>query len=461
MNRQSTRKGAVRVRAKTTKLVILVLFFWAFTTSAHASDAYDFLQKGISARPAAMGNAFVAVSDHADSVYWNPASLALMSMMKAGSVHSSLDDFDMNTDAISFAGPIDIGDSGFGLSFFRSSIGNIESVIPTGCTSSDDPACRPNPQGFFDEHETGFMGGYGFRVRDDLLAGATLKYLSMKFLGYSASGVGLDLGFLYSVAENVKLGGNLQNVVPVKLGSDRVPFNAKLGVLYTSKDKKLNLASDLDTNIADDMVFHIGAEYWLVPQLALRVGANDGDLTAGVGLSGLAGGWQFDYAFNDGDVGDTHKISVAFNFEQKPRVKKQKTAAVSSSSGVEFVQPAAAPAPEPEKKAEPAPAPAPEKVAAPAPAPVVEKKAEPAPAPAKEKPALTNVYSFFEGDDIVTLNYTELKAGQHIIIYRKGSKVADASITDVGMLSATGKINKLFVDKLTDYMIGDQINIQQ
>ncbi len=433
------------MRAKTTKLAILGLIIWAFTTSAHASDAYDFLQKGISARPAAMGNAFVAVSDHADSVYWNPANLAMINMMKACSVHSSLDDFDMNTDMLSFAGPIDIGDSGFGISLYRSSIGNIENVGTTGCASSDDPACRPNPLGFFDESEFGMMGAYGVRVRDDLLLGATLKYLSMKFLSYNASGVGLDLGFLYTINEDVKFGGNLQNVVPPKFGSDKIPFNAKLGLAYTSKDKKLNLATDLDTDVADDMIFHIGAEYWVVPQLALRIGANDGDLTAGIGLSGLAGGWQFDYAYNDGDVGDTHKISVAFNFDQKPREKKHKATTVSSSSNVEFVKPAApaAPALEPVKKTEPAPAPA--------------VKAE---VPVSEKAALTNAYSFFEGDDVVSLNYTELKAGQNIIIYRKGGKIADVSITDVGMLSATGKITKLYVDKLTDYMIGDQIKAQ-
>jgi len=453
-----------------------------------AADAPDILQKGTTARPGAMGNAFVAISDRSDSVYWNPANLAMSKMLNANTVHSSLGDFDMNTDMLTIASPIDVGESGIGFGVFRESITGIENV-PLNA--------RPFVDGYFDERETGVLLGYGVKVRDDLLVGATLKYLSMKFLTYSESGVGIDLGYLYTVNKNIKFGGNLQNVVPVELGDDKIPFNAKLGLAYTTTDKKLIIAADYDTNVAGESAYHTGLEYMIVPQLALRVGSDDGDLTAGVGLVGLAGGWQFDYAFANREVGDTQKFSVSFNFSDKPWEKKPKTekAAPADSKPLNTpVQitstpaPAAAPAPKVEEK-KVAPAPKVEKpkepavetkpvntpvqlstvpVAEVAPAPKVEEKKAVAPAKVEEKKAeapvetakLISAYTFSEGNGVVSISTTELKAGQNVIVYKKMNKVAEVSISSVGMLSTSGKITKLYVEKLTDYMIGDQLGIK-
>ncbi len=443
------------MRAKTKLLVLFSIVLLGFTTAAYASDMEDYLLKGVSSRPAAMGNAFVAVSDRADSVYWNPANLALNKIMNINTVHSSLGEFDMESDMLSFQMPVDIGDSGFGFAVYRESISSIENV---------PMATRPAVLGYFDQSELALLGGYGVRLSDRVLVGVTAKMMRVKFLDYDKTGVGLDLGGLFMLSENLKAGVNLQNVITPEFGDDRIPFNAKLGLAYTTPDKKLLIAGDYDTNVLGEGKYHVGAEYLLVPQLALRVGADDGDLTAGVGLSGLSGGWEFDYAFVNKDYGDTHKFSVAFNFDEKPREKKPKAKVAKSEPAPveEKTAPAvvkeepAPPAPKKEeKKAEP------KKEEKKVEAPKVEAPKVEAPAPVETAPAnLLDVYTFSEGGDVVSISSTDLKVGQDLTVYKKKAKIADVNVTSVGMLSTLGKVTKLYAGELKDYMVGDQISIK-
>ncbi len=426
------RKEQHNVRAKSAILIVVGLFLLGSTIAAKASDQVDFLIKGASARPGGMGQAFVAVTDGPDSVYWNPAGLGMVDVVGFNTVHSSLNEWDMNTDMLTLSFPIERKQSGMGLSFYRSSISSIQAVeINNG---------RPDPGGFVNETETSFLAGYGMKALDNLWIGATIKYMSMKLFTYSESGIGLDLGALYKIDDSWTLGLNLQNAVPVELGDDQVPLNAKVGVAYKSPCKKLTLAGDIDTNVLDDEVFHLGAEYWIVPQLAVRLGSNDGNLTAGVGLAKLAGGWSFDYAYDDSDLGDTHKVSVGYEFGPKqPKPKTEK---------------AEKPAPKP---AEPAPAPKPQPVAEPKPAPApVAPKAEPVKVQ-ETGPAMLDIYVFHEGDGVLSLSSIDMKVGQAIAVYKNKSKIAEAAITNVAMLSSSAKVTKLFVDKLQDYMIGDKI----
>lgn len=298
----------MRAKAKILVVAMVVGSLWALTSVAKAADAPDFLVKGVSARPAAMGGAYVAVSDKADSVYWNPAGLALLEIGNAQAVHSNQNDFDITTDMITFGMPVVDKKWGFGAGLFYSSIGGIE-YVPA--------AARPVVLNTFDETELGLLVGFGYKVREDISVGASLKYMNLKFMGFNGSGYGLDIAGLYMPTKNISLGINLQNFLSNDLGSDNLPFNAKLGGAFTTNDKKFKVAADIDTNVNDDAVFHIGAEYMVIPQLAVRLGANDGDITAGIGLKEINGGWSFDYAYNDSSIGDTHRISVGYDFLKK------------------------------------------------------------------------------------------------------------------------------------------------
>ncbi|HPN95446.1 MAG TPA: hypothetical protein PLS19_12835, partial [bacterium] len=107
------------MRAKSAILIVVGLFLLGSTIAAKASDQVDFLIKGASARPGGMGQAFVAVTDGPDSVYWNPAGLGMVDVVGFNTVHSSLNEWDMNTDMLTLSFPLEWKQSGMGLSFYR------------------------------------------------------------------------------------------------------------------------------------------------------------------------------------------------------------------------------------------------------------------------------------------------------------------------------------------------------
>ena len=56
-------------------LVTLLIYCQIFDASA---TGYAFLKLGVGVRPVAMGNAFTAMSDDGNAVFWNPAGLGIV-----------------------------------------------------------------------------------------------------------------------------------------------------------------------------------------------------------------------------------------------------------------------------------------------------------------------------------------------------------------------------------------------
>jgi hypothetical protein len=65
----------------------------------------------------------------------------------------------------------------------------------------------------------------------------------------------------------------------------------------------------------NDSQYHIGLEYRFIPELAARIGTNDGDLTLGLGLD--LGDWALDYSYNDQDLGQLQKLTFNFRFDTR------------------------------------------------------------------------------------------------------------------------------------------------
>ena len=71
-------QGAIRVIV----LVVLVLVLQAAPSAARSvhdqagTSAFSFLRIGVGARAAALGGAYVSLSEDASALYWNPAALA-------------------------------------------------------------------------------------------------------------------------------------------------------------------------------------------------------------------------------------------------------------------------------------------------------------------------------------------------------------------------------------------------
>ncbi len=409
---------------------------------SYAGDAPDYLIKGTSAKVSAMGDTFTAIANDANSIYWNPAGLGTLSIPQLLSTHSSLNDFDMNTENISVVYPLKRG--GIGVNIIYSNIGSIPKTATNQLTG------RANLLGLFDESEIGYLLSYGQKVSENLSVGASLKGVRVEFDTYNESGIGLDLGLLYNFSNEFSAGLNLQNIGEIELGKHSIPFNAKIGAAYKSPKNNFILGVDFDTNILGESIYHIGAEYQIVKGLFARIGTNDGDLTVGVGFK--FENWQFDYAFNDMEVGDIHKLSVLLDFTPK---KKPETIIEKQKERVEITEK------KPEKKIEqivekketkkveeeiltlPPSTPKTQETEKPKKGKIVDAKVK-----IKDK----NEVSFYLGEE------SGIKKGDLITVLSQGKEIADVRVTLVGYAISYGEIEKSYTD-LDEFelFLGDQI----
>ena len=158
-----------------------------------------------------------------------------------------------------------------------------------------------------------------------------LTRLLLYFSNYGSSGYGFDAGMLIRLPdlnalfslENVggfAVGFNLQdisqttltwNTVPAR--KESIPSNVNIGFTYFTNllfNRELILSYQWQGRYGGQT--HIGIEYELTPQLALRLGVRDSRLTSGIGIQLKQ--FRLDYALLIGDLINTHFLSVLWTF---------------------------------------------------------------------------------------------------------------------------------------------------
>jgi len=284
----------------------------------------DPLYIGVGARPLGMGKAYVAVAEDADGMFINPATLGRINGPKVTSMYSSVLG-DVNYMVLGGAYP-HTKNSAFGAGIVRSSVDGIDLYAADGSRIST-PGSWGNSVMFV---------SYGINLEDAKLSlGGSAKYFSQGGSGTatiesaSASGMGFDVGAVYTANENLSLGMVAQNVTGTKLESGNNVENSmlstlKAGVKYSIKpleNQKLTLAVDADMTKKRPVAYHAGVEYYPIPNIALRIGMDqdpapggvESNLTAGVGLR--FSGMEFNYAYHPyTQIADnaTHYFSVAY-----------------------------------------------------------------------------------------------------------------------------------------------------
>lgn len=282
-------------------------------------------QPQVGARAIGMGGAFTAVAGDASAVWWNPAALALLQRQEL---------------SFSYA-------DRFGLGLTHSYLGYLLPVRDNHALGLDwlYHGLDDGELGF---HQHQLHLGYGYRngIRrlrpwlGNTAVGASAKYVSQAtdLDGRSvmkATGWGFDLGLLVPLPYTVRLGVTAQDVGGTSLkhdgGLSEPAFDAhyRLGMAAKPMDG-LTVAADLDDEL------HLGAEYWLRGQLALRAGTRTeldtpeglGDATTtafGIGLKYRFA--QLDYAYERHPVlPPTHytALTLAYN----PRLITVKEASI-------------------------------------------------------------------------------------------------------------------------------------
>lgn len=271
----------------------------------------SFLKIGINARAAGMSEAYTAVAADASATYWNPAGLVSASFSNVLFHHNEwIEGIRGEFAALSFVRE----KSAWGIHVRSFNIGD----IPVRVIPSENPLEKTSA------HYLSAGLSYARRLSASLDVGATVKYLFEKIYVESSTGFALDVGMMYrSPFPNLRFGFVLQNLGKMNaLYAEKtsLPQISRLGVLYdfplTSRNIAARAAVDLVKPSQENVRLHLGGEFVLWKQIALRAGFMEGyeakSYSFGIGV--LRSTVRFDYAltpFTD-DLGSTHRFSLNF-----------------------------------------------------------------------------------------------------------------------------------------------------
>ncbi len=240
------------------KLVLAAMLL--VSAVAHAA----FFDSGQGARPTGLGEAFVAISDDANAMYYNPAGMIQIKVISSTATYTGY----MEGLSESFAAivvPIP-GNGVIGVSWLGLSAASAYS-------------------------ESTLKVGYAYPITKQYTVGVALKLLSKSytldsiaagnpfFSSTSAAGLGLDASFFGKLTEEIAVGASIENLnVPdINVGSsDPVPMNLRIGGRYKI-DKSLIVSLEGDLN-GDDAKIKGGGEYWLDSGLLKELGAGNSEL---------------------------------------------------------------------------------------------------------------------------------------------------------------------------------------
>ncbi|MFC1546246.1 PorV/PorQ family protein [bacterium] len=312
----SAKKQKIIKNSKKTlwKLFLLISAFILLHSHADSSvgtKAGNFLKVGIGARSIGFAESYVSLADDPSSLYWNPAGL---SIKKESSILFAYNKWLENI-SHGFAG-IDLGESdwgtlGFGLTYM--STGDItaydqyDSII--GSTIAKDVALQ-------------FALARKLTLFDHLIhAGITYKYLNQTLDDTTATGHGIDIGFISSfLKDNLSIGLCIQNALSTKIKFYKAKENlfrsVRLGTAYKGfsiYERNIILSAQVDFD-EEKTKWSTGTEIEIHKPLVVRAGYRSRDIGTGISLGfGIkVKDINIDYAFtNHGDFNSTHMLSLS------------------------------------------------------------------------------------------------------------------------------------------------------
>jgi len=270
------------------------------------------LRMGLGAREAAMGETGVASSTGAAAVFWNPANniFCEFDTRLVLQHHRYLGLF--NHEAAAVAHRMGKGVLGVIFMGFYSDAMDRYGTERIGI-----------PEGSFKPYDVSLGVSYAYPLGDRFALGMTAKFLYEKIDIYSDTGFAFDFflthkamieGLMFGLSAT-NLGGRM-NLIDEPFD---LPAAVRVGAAWTPVDsffrERLTVAGDVVFPNDTKEKAHVGAEFRLIPEFALRVGTrinytNQG-LTAGAGFrSGVLG---VDYAYEASKVdglSDGHKFSL-------------------------------------------------------------------------------------------------------------------------------------------------------
>jgi len=295
------------------KIFLCSMLLMAVASNGQVENGLAALQIGVGARPAAMGEAFTAVTDDAYSPFWNPAGAAALTARQVQVTHTEwFQDVQQDAASLLFASKRCV----YGVHLLLNSVSGIEQRIDA----------TEEPLSTFSAHDLVLGMTLAGRLSKNLRAGVNVRYVHERIYVESSSGFSLDAGVTYSTpVPGLQAGMSLQHFGSTSALKDenvRLPKTLRAGAAYRLPAAWIKfdwlIAADY-VHIFDQLdAFHVGTEIRPISLLALRLGYQQGydtrDISAGFGLR--TGGFELDYAYMPfkQDLGNAHRFSFLAHF---------------------------------------------------------------------------------------------------------------------------------------------------
>jgi hypothetical protein len=287
-----------------TGAITLVLHAPAHAAGESAGLPGEWLAQYASARTLGFGNAFVAVADDPFGILWNPAGLSAMDQNEIRFETARLYE-DASLNAISFAVPGSWLPS-FGVTMLSLRSGDFQRTNEF----NDD-------LGTFHEGETAYLFTVSRAFSTRLAVGANFKLVQQTVEEFSGQGFGADLGAWYTPMPGLRIGASVTNLggpaITLRDTEESYPMQIRAGAAYAVLGGRGLVALQVDQSEGLGARIQGGAEYWIQPYVALRVGYDDESGTGGFAYR-LGPRYQIDYAVGDHELGMTHRVGLSWRF---------------------------------------------------------------------------------------------------------------------------------------------------
>jgi hypothetical protein len=320
-------------------LALVLLLYAGAGAQTIAKYAGEFLAIGVGGRALGLGGAHVALVNDATAGYWNPGALARIDYPEAIVMHDERFGSLVNYDFASVALPYG-QDASVGVSILRLGVDGIPDTrnawIDNNGNGVFDNADRLDYDKitYFNATDWAFYFTYAKQSPSGLLYGANVKLIRRELAGQSATGIGFDLGALYSPLPNFFVGLNAQDITTTLVAwntgrNELISPTLKIGTSYFIDVLGGRFAPALDVDVRfENRQFasiahlgpvsfdpHAGLEFDYKKTVALRLGYNDIkqlSLGAGLHLRMLDVDYSFAKFAGDQSLGNTHRISLRF-----------------------------------------------------------------------------------------------------------------------------------------------------
>ncbi|MBU8921519.1 MAG: PorV/PorQ family protein [Bacteroidales bacterium] len=332
---------------RTISAVLLISALCAGQALAQGESGASSLIIPPSARANAMGQSFVALSEDATSLWWNPAGMAFQKRA-VDFMHTQLVP-DLASDVFfEYLGVIyEIeGLAVIGANIQYLTYGEWEATSETG-----------EDLGTAKSYEFVPTIGGAIRITDNLAVGLNLKFIyvnlapawaTVEQIDGTGHSVGVDFGVLWKVPDfsvagykisRLRLGSSVVNIGPSLTYKNRdqaapLPRNLRVGFAYTpvqDEGMEITMVADVNKSLVDyftdedykrSNTYHVGAEFVYAALLVIRGGYiqdKDGDIKAptyGLGFLMLENKLRIDFASipQASDLERVYRWSVGYNF---------------------------------------------------------------------------------------------------------------------------------------------------